>query len=184
MERPHQLPLGDLLDQLFAEALIDACHLTKDTVTIIQGVDRHSFARAKARPFLEGMLRGRSWNGDGATARWEGGVPTLRSVESGVAVSRTRPDAGVLNDLLRIAVDMEIIERFDRSHADATVTVSLAACETQLSEDETFAFLTECILHRLAELRSGIPPHPAGHGVSDPPFVSGAWSSSRRGPEA
>lgn len=62
MNKTRDLSVGELLDQLLADSLIDACHITGDTVTIVQGTKRHNFPYAQARTFLLGMLRGRSWN--------------------------------------------------------------------------------------------------------------------------
>lgn len=62
MESTHELSVGELLEQLLADSLIDACQISGESLTIVQGENRHSFPYDQAHTFLTGMLRGRTWN--------------------------------------------------------------------------------------------------------------------------
>lgn len=172
MEPLREPSIGEILDRLLADRLIDACHMTSDYVTIVQGTKRHSFAYRRARTFLSGMLRGRSWNTEPAADLPTSAVPPLRAI----AKSRTEEVSAsvepALEELLRIAADMRIIEGHARGTAERSVKIALSACETEMREPEAVAFLAECILYKLNELRRARDTAAGWEGGD------GAWSPS------
>lgn len=185
MDSSRNLSVGDLLDQLLADSLIDACHITGDFVTIVQGTKRHSFPYRQARTFLVGMLRGRSWNLKGDEGAHDRAIRTMRAVENrtdesgtqipapaatqglrqeATAGERTAASFGTpvrligpaLDELLAMAVDMELIEGSSKDHTGNTVTIVLSVCQTQMQFDEAVVFLTECILYKLNAMRDEV----------------------------
>lgn len=151
-----------------ADRLIDACHMTSDFVTVVQGSKRHRFPYRKARAFLQGMLQGRSWSegvpyaSGGGTEAAVSMLPTIREGRS----PKTYPLEPALGEMLRIASEMEIIQESKHDAESGMVTIFLSSCETEMSEGEALAFLAECILHKLNELCHLPAPRPA----------EGAWN--------
>ncbi len=182
MDSTRDLSVGDLLDQLLADDLIDACHITGDFVTIVQGTKRHRFPYGQARTFLMGMLRGRSWNLKADETDPERGFlrqrgvqrrsDDVRAVLKAVAEENRDPNhrldiedpppapnrflqsiTPALDELLGMAVNMELIESSSKAASGRMVTISLSACQTKMRIDEAVVFLTECILHKLSAMR-------------------------------
>lgn len=183
MDSTRDLSVGELLDQLLADSLIDACHITGDNVTIVQGTKRHSFPYGQARTFLMGMLRGRSWNLKASEPEGDYGLPPLRAIEKRreeaiAALAGTDTDVtetysepqrpasasrqyvralgSALDELLVMAVDMDLIESSSINEVDQTVTIVLSACQTQMQYDEAVVFVTECILYKLNAMRDDV----------------------------
>lgn len=180
MESTRDLSVGELLEQLLADSLIDACQISGDSLTIVQGTKRHSFPYRQARTFLAGMLRGRSWNlkpndevAGGVADLPEGREsprlevaepdptePDLPEIDSIVLESSTPPDAHslepALEALLSMAKEMALIKGWERDSTQRSVTIILSACRTQLHFDEAVLFLSECILYKLNTLREEV----------------------------
>lgn len=183
MEALRNESIGNILERLLADRLIDACHMTIDYVTIVQGTKRYSFALRKARTFLLGMLRGRSWNPERPSDASTRDVSTLRAVDTmrAIEVSGTEPFEPALDGLLHIATYMRIIEGHERDPGAGSVTISLSACETEMRENEAIAFLAECILHKLEELLR-LPA--LTHVASGWDRGDGAWTDAVERPSA
>ena len=159
MDTSRDHSVGEILDQLLSDELIDACHITGDHVTIIQGPKRHVFPYQQARTFLMGMLRGRSWNLN--PSGHEQPFSHLRAVDKNreSEPEKQRLSYGLpgiepaLDELLEIAKNMELIEGFEKSAGERNITVILSACQTQMSYEEAITFLAECVLYKLNALR-------------------------------
>ena len=162
MDTSRDHSVGEILDQLLTDELIDACHITGDHVTIIQGTKRHVFPYQQARTFLMGMLRGRSWNLN--PSNQEQPFSHLRAIDKNreADTEKRRLSYGsrgvepALDELLEMAREMELIEGFEKSADEHTVTVILSACQTQMSYEEAITFLAECVLYKLNSLREEV----------------------------
>lgn len=70
--------LGDLIDRVLRERLVDECILEKEYVVIVQGSTRFVLDHHRAHAFLRGVVRGMS-----QTFRWKASAGDDKS-ESGV----------------------------------------------------------------------------------------------------
>lgn len=167
MESTHDLSVGELLEQLLADSLIDACQISGESLTIVQGTNRHSFPYDQAHTFLTGMLRGRSWNlkpsqGADTAECSDSSAPaptpayTPSASETLLAPSPGSALVPTLESLLSMATEMDLIEAWERDADGESVTIVLPACRTQLRSDEAVNFLSECILHQLETIRAEV----------------------------
>ena len=159
--------VGEILDQLLSDELIDACHITGEHVTIVQGTKRHTFPYQQARTFLMGMLRGRSWNLNPRPEAEEPGVSPLRAIDKKREASSVRTENAsgsisvtqygslepALDELLEMSREMELIEGHEKDMEGRIVTIILSACQTKMSFEEAITFLAECVLYKLNTLR-------------------------------
>lgn len=137
MDFSRELSVGELLDQLLADSLIDAFRITGTSVTVVQGTDHHSFPYDQARTFLTGMLKGRSWN---------------RPVgDAGRTVGPSRIDADdlTLEAVLEAALALDMMTSVRKDAAGEMVTIELPACSTTMRSVEAVQFLSECVLNGL-----------------------------------
>ncbi|MEX0601119.1 MAG: hypothetical protein WD021_07960 [Rhodothermales bacterium] len=156
MEASQHVSVGDIIDRLLEKSLIDACHMTREYVTVVQGTKRHSISYKKARTFLMSLLRGRSWEQNASTSA-EAELMPLRAVSAarGLRTETDRTADPALDELLRVAAEMHLIKEYARDAETRSVAIELAACRIEMREAEAVAYLAECILHELNLLRSG-----------------------------
>lgn len=174
MYPPRDQSVGEILDQLLSDELIDACHITAAHVTIVQGSTRHTFPYQQARTFLMGMLRGRSWNLNPRHEGEELGASPRRALEKARKTSFAGKERGSgskspsmpgsieapLDELLDMSREMELIEGYEKDRESNFVTIILSACQAKMSFEEAITFLAECVLYKLNVIREEVATVP------------------------
>ncbi len=120
-----------LIELALADRLINAFRLLGEDVELVLGDTRLRLSPRRARTFLTGVLRGRSWHA---------------GLEEPAPAPQHTPR---LDELLTYANLLDLIEDYEKNPSNGTVTIRHHACAVSMPFADATLFLSDCIREEL-----------------------------------